>query len=67
MHGEEFMQFPFKIIESRISRRNEFDMKDGFQPTHALFYLKKGRFEIEIDGITHWRYLPENPKEATNE
>ncbi len=47
------MQFPFKIIESRISRRNEFDVKDGFQPTHALFYLKKGRFEIEIDGITH--------------
>ena len=23
------MQFPFKIIESRISRRNEFDVKDG--------------------------------------
>ena len=44
------MQFPYRIIESTISRRNEFDMTDGCQPTHALFYLKKGSFHIEIDG-----------------
>ena len=44
------MQFPYRIIESTMSRRNEFDMTDGCQPTHALFYLKKGSFEIEIDG-----------------
>lgn len=44
------MQFPFRIIESRISRRDEFDVTDGCQPTHALFYLKKGSFRIEVDG-----------------
>ena len=44
------MQFPFRIIESRVSRRDEFDMTDGCQPTHAFFYLKKGSFHIEIDG-----------------
>ncbi len=45
------MKFPFKIIESRYSKRDEFHTTDGFQPTHALFYLKKGSFVIEIDGI----------------
>lgn len=45
------MQFPFKIIESRHSSRSEFHTTDGYQPTHALFYLKKGSFVIEIDGI----------------
>ncbi len=45
------MQFPFRIIESRISTRNEFDVTDGYQPTHALFYIKKGSFNIEINGV----------------
>lgn len=44
------MKFPFKIIESKISARNEFDVVDGCQPTHALFYLKEGRFVMETDG-----------------
>ena len=44
------MQFPFKIIESKISSREQFEMVDGYQPTHSLFYLKKGSFEIELDG-----------------
>lgn len=44
------MNFPFKIIESNIAHRNEFDVTDGYQPTHALFYLKEGSFDIEIDG-----------------
>lgn len=44
------MQFPLKIIETNISSRNQFDITDGYQPTHALFYLKKGSFDIEIDG-----------------
>ena len=44
------MQFPFRIIESSISKRSQFDVTDGCQPTHALFYLKKGSFDIEIDG-----------------
>ena len=35
-----------------MSRRNEFDMTDGCQPTHALFYLKSGSFNIELDGVT---------------
>ena len=44
------MQFPYKIIEFKMSRRNEFDMTDGCQPTHALFYLKSGSFNIDLDG-----------------
>ena len=41
------MEFPFTVIESTSTSRNEFDMADGYQPTHALFFLKKGSFEIE--------------------
>ena len=44
------MKFPFKIIESNISKRNQFDVTEGHQPTHVLFYLKKGCFDIEIEG-----------------
>ena len=36
------MQFPFRIIESSMTNRYQFDMVDGYQPTHAFFYLKKG-------------------------
>ena len=45
------MSFPFKIIESKISTRKQFDVINGCQPTHALFYLTKGSFSIEIEGI----------------
>ena len=45
------MNFPFIVIESTSTSRNEFDMTAGYQPTHALFYLKKGSFEIEVDGV----------------
>jgi len=41
--------FPFKIIESKYSSRSEFRLTDGCQPTHALFYLKKGVFSIQIN------------------
>lgn len=44
------MKFPYKVIESKISKRNQFDVTDGYQPTHSLFYLKKGNFDIEING-----------------
>ncbi len=44
------MEYPFKIIESKISKRNQFDMTDGKQPTHALFFLKEGIFDLKIDG-----------------
>ena len=43
------MHYPFKFIESRYSKRDEFHMTDGHQPTHALFYLKKGSFVIQIN------------------
>ena len=46
-----FLQYPFTIIESKIDKRDEFEVKEGKQPTHALFYLKSGKFEMEIDGI----------------
>ncbi len=45
------MEFPYRIIESRISHREEFVMTDGCQPTHALFFLKKGCFVMEQDGV----------------
>ena len=44
------MKNPFRIIESKISSRRQFEVVEGYQPTHALFYLKKGSFVIEIDG-----------------
>ncbi|MBQ3124814.1 MAG: helix-turn-helix transcriptional regulator [Clostridia bacterium] len=43
------MQFPFKVIESKYASRSEFRLTDGHQPTHALFYLKKGIFTIQIN------------------
>lgn len=46
------MEFPFRIIESTISTRSEFDLTEGYQPTYALFFIKKGSFRIEHDGIT---------------
>lgn len=42
---------PFKIIESKITERTQFELTDGYQPTYALFYLKSGSFFIEIDGV----------------
>ena len=47
------MHFPYRIVESTVSSRDEFAMTDGHQPTHALFYLKKGSFHITIDGTEH--------------
>ena len=44
------MKFPFKFIELKYTDRREFHATEGCQPTHALFYLKKGRFKIEING-----------------
>ena len=44
------MEFPYKIIESRMTTREEFVMTDGCQPTHALFFLKKGCFVLQQDG-----------------
>lgn len=44
------MKFPFKFIELKYTDRSEFHATEGCQPTHALFYLKKGRFRIEING-----------------
>lgn len=46
------MIFPYKIIESKISSRKQFVQSDGYQPTYALFYLKKGDFVMEINGLT---------------
>ena len=44
------MEYPFKIIESKISERSEFTMTDGKQPTHALLYVKEGKFVMKMDG-----------------
>lgn len=45
------MLYPYKIIDSKMSKREEFKVTEGYQPTHSLFYLKKGGFNIEINGI----------------
>lgn len=44
------MERPFQIIRSTIASRKEFTVRDGYQETHAIFYLKEGSFRIEIDG-----------------
>lgn len=44
------MAFPYRIIESTVSSRSQFVQVEGYQPTYALFYLKKGVFTIETDG-----------------
>ncbi len=46
------MLYPYKIIDSKMSSRDQFEQTEGYQPTHALFYLKKGKFAIEINGCT---------------
>lgn len=44
------MKMPIKLVELRQAQRSEFHLMDGYQPTHAFFYLKEGSFEVEIDG-----------------
>ena len=44
------MKFPYKIIESKITVQEKFLVTDGYQPTHALIFLKRGRFWLEIHG-----------------
>ena len=46
------MERPFRILRSTIASRKEFTVRDGYQETHAIFYLKEGSFRIEIDGVT---------------
>lgn len=46
------MQQPFILIDSKITIRDEFQMNEGYQPTNAIFVLKKGSFEIDINGVT---------------
>ncbi len=45
------MERPFQILRSTIASRQEFTVRDGYQETHAIFYLKEGSFRIEIDGV----------------
>lgn len=49
MYRGDFVHYPFRFIESRYSKREEFHMTDGHQPTHALFYLKKGSFVVQVN------------------
>lgn len=44
------MENPFLFIESKIARRDEFDITEGHHPTHALLYLKEGSFRMTVDG-----------------
>jgi AraC-like DNA-binding protein len=44
------MKFPYKVIESKIASQEKFLVCEGHHPTHALLFLKAGRFEFEIEG-----------------
>jgi len=39
---------PFRFIENKMTRREEFNVTEGRQPTFALFYLKEGSFRLRI-------------------
>lgn len=43
------MDFPYKVIESKMACRDEFVLTDGYQPTWALFYLKSGSFKLCVN------------------
>ncbi|MBQ9098111.1 MAG: helix-turn-helix transcriptional regulator [Clostridia bacterium] len=42
------MEKPFRFIEYKITRREEFNVTEGRQPTFALFWLKEGSFRLQI-------------------
>jgi AraC-like DNA-binding protein len=44
------LESPFIFIETKMSRREEFEITAGRQPTFALLYLKEGSFSLEIGG-----------------
>lgn len=46
------MQKPFKFIDYVIAERENFVLGEGCQPTHALFYLQSGEFEIDFEDKT---------------
>ena len=45
------MERSFQILRTTIASRQEFTVCDGYQETHAIFFLKEGSFRIEIDGV----------------
>ncbi|MBQ8510177.1 MAG: helix-turn-helix transcriptional regulator [Clostridia bacterium] len=42
------MEKPFILIDCRLTRREEFTVTDGTQPTWALLYIKEGSFELDF-------------------
>ncbi len=44
------MEYPFEFIESKIARRQKFDISKGNHPTYALFFMKSGSFTLDMDG-----------------
>lgn len=39
---------PFGLIDLRTVKIDEFQVSEGFQPTHAIFVVKSGSFEIDF-------------------
>ena len=52
-------------FSTNLTKVHKDDFKGKKRPGWYSYDGEWGYYEI--DGITHWRYLPENPKEATNE
>lgn len=44
------MEKPFRFIECKILRREEFFITEGQHPTNAIFYIKQGSFLLKMDG-----------------
>ena len=42
------MEKPFVLISGNMAHRDEFDVKEGHQPTWALLYIKEGSFELDL-------------------
>lgn len=40
------MQKPFILINGKLTKRKEFDITEGFQPTYAFLYIKSGSFSL---------------------
>lgn len=47
---EHIMEKPFILINGRLTKRTEFNITDGVQPTYAFLYIKSGSFSLSLHG-----------------
>ncbi len=44
------MEKPFILINGKVTKRKEFNITDGVQPTYAFLYIKSGSFALSLHG-----------------